>query len=454
METATHRRWFRTGDAARPAGRASGPPRLRAPSAAAGRACGCGARTSARSGRMRRRPRRVATGRRPDRRVRPAGAGSRADRRGIAPSARAKAGTHATTTSAMAAAIVRRARRPSPSALKGSPSDRTPAGHGCATERRNRRSLRISTPVAACAGPGGSRTFSMHRARSSLSPPPRVQRPALRGLRGTRGASRRRPPARCLVFRGETDISYHPTAETGSHEPFRVTSGTPDRFVEVDLLADCTTTMRDGVVLGSDVYVPRGAGPVPAIAIRHPYGRRTPEMGMAELGSFFARKGYACVVQDVRGKFSSGGVFDPASARSRTATTPSTGSRTPMVQRPRRPVGRVVLRVHVAGRRDQRPPGRGRHRARRHRHRLAGGLVPRRRAAAQHRRLLGDRDGRPGVRRPDPRRSVVPAAGGDGRGGRRPRRLLPGHDRPRRATTPGGASAACATGWPTSACPC
>jgi putative CocE/NonD family hydrolase len=70
--------------------------------------------------------------------------------------------------------------------------------------------------------------------------------------------------------------------------------------------------MRDGVVLGADVYVPRGAGPVPAIAIRHPYGRRTPEMGMAELGSFFARKGYACVVQDVRGKFSSGGTFDPA----------------------------------------------------------------------------------------------------------------------------------------------
>ena len=34
-------------------------------------------------------------------------------------------------------------------------------------------------------------------------------------------------------------------------------------------------------------------------------------MGMDVVGGFFARKGYACVVQDVRGKFSSGGEFDP-----------------------------------------------------------------------------------------------------------------------------------------------
>ena len=112
--------------------------------------------------------------------------------------------------------------------------------------------------------------------------------------------------------REEAGISYHPTAEPGGHhEPFHVTSGTPDRFADVDLLGDVMATMRDGVQLAADVYVPRGAGPAPAIVIRHPYGRRTPEMGMAELGSFFARKGYACVVQDVRGKFSSGGVFDP-----------------------------------------------------------------------------------------------------------------------------------------------
>jgi len=114
------------------------------------------------------------------------------------------------------------------------------------------------------------------------------------------------------VPREEDEISYHPTADPGAHhEPFTITSGTRDRFTEVELLGDRFARMRDGVELGADVYLPRGAGRAPAIVIRHPYGRRTPEMGMAELGSFFARKGYACVVQDVRGKFSSGGTFDP-----------------------------------------------------------------------------------------------------------------------------------------------
>ncbi len=116
--------------------------------------------------------------------------------------------------------------------------------------------------------------------------------------------------------------------------------------------------MRDGVELGADVYLPRGAGPVPAIIIRHPYGRRTPEMGMAELGSFFARKGYACVVQDVRGKFSSGGEFDPGVGEIEDGCdTVEWIANSRLVQRARRPVGRVVLRLHVAGRRDQRPPG-------------------------------------------------------------------------------------------------
>ena len=77
------------------------------------------------------------------------------------------------------------------------------------------------------------------------------------------------------------------------------------------MIEDAYATTRDGVLLGADVYLPRGAPAAPAIVIRQPYGRRTPEMGLDVTGSFFARKGYACVVQDVRGKFSSGGVFEP-----------------------------------------------------------------------------------------------------------------------------------------------
>ncbi len=47
------------------------------------------------------------------------------------------------------------------------------------------------------------------------------------------------------------------------------------------------------------------------ILIRQPYGRETPAMMLDQTASFWARKGYACVVQDVRGKFSSDGVFEP-----------------------------------------------------------------------------------------------------------------------------------------------
>ena len=77
-------------------------------------------------------------------------------------------------------------------------------------------------------------------------------------------------------------------------------------------LGDRVMATRDGVRLAGDLYRPGGAGPLPAIAIRQPYGKRTPEMGLAQVGGWFARKGYACLVQDVRGKFGSEGAFDPA----------------------------------------------------------------------------------------------------------------------------------------------
>jgi putative CocE/NonD family hydrolase len=69
--------------------------------------------------------------------------------------------------------------------------------------------------------------------------------------------------------------------------------------------------MRDDAVLRADVYLPEGCDRAPVILIRQPYGRATLSMAFRQTGSFWARKGYACVVQDVRGKFSSEGVFDP-----------------------------------------------------------------------------------------------------------------------------------------------
>jgi putative CocE/NonD family hydrolase len=105
-------------------------------------------------------------------------------------------------------------------------------------------------------------------------------------------------------------VSYHPASDE-VHVALEIPSGTPDRAGGVEVLADVFATMRDGVGLGADVYRPAGLGPAPAVIIRQPYGKQTEDMEMDVVGGFFARKGYACVVQDVRGKFSSGGAFDP-----------------------------------------------------------------------------------------------------------------------------------------------
>ncbi len=66
--------------------------------------------------------------------------------------------------------------------------------------------------------------------------------------------------------------------------------------------------MHDGVHLSANVFRPAGAQRVPAILVRTPYnkgGDITPNYGA------FVRHGYAVVVEDVRGRFASEGVFQP-----------------------------------------------------------------------------------------------------------------------------------------------
>lgn len=76
-------------------------------------------------------------------------------------------------------------------------------------------------------------------------------------------------------------------------------------------------TMRDGVKLSSDWYFPEGVeGRLPAVLIRTPYNKK-PYRDGGSVAHFWAGQGYAVVVQDVRGKYESDGVFtvsanDPA----------------------------------------------------------------------------------------------------------------------------------------------
>ena len=69
--------------------------------------------------------------------------------------------------------------------------------------------------------------------------------------------------------------------------------------------------MRDGVRLATDLYFPasvgdrREEGPFPVILERTPYGKASPKNVLK--AQYFARRGYVCAIQDVRGRFQSEG---------------------------------------------------------------------------------------------------------------------------------------------------
>ena len=241
-------------------------------------------------------------------------------------------------------------------------------------------------------------------------------------------------------FPGETTMSYHPTADPGAHhEPFHVASGTPDRFAQVDLLPDLTATMRDGVRAGRRrlraARPGAGAGDRDPPAVRqadardgHGRGRRV----LRPQGLRLRRAGRARQVL-VRRR-----VRPRRRTRSRTATTRSSGSPRGVVQRPGRAVGRVVLRHHVVAAAISGHPAIAC---------IAPGDIGidwrggwfRGAPSCSTPPATGRSRWTPGVRRPDARRPVAPAARRHGRGGRRRRLVLPRASSTTPTTPPGGA---------------
>jgi putative CocE/NonD family hydrolase len=65
--------------------------------------------------------------------------------------------------------------------------------------------------------------------------------------------------------------------------------------------------MRDGVLLATDVYLPDGPGPFPAVLVRLPYDKNGRYCWMPFLAGHVISRGYAFLPQDVRGKFRSEG---------------------------------------------------------------------------------------------------------------------------------------------------
>lgn len=69
------------------------------------------------------------------------------------------------------------------------------------------------------------------------------------------------------------------------------------------------TPMRDGTELASDVWLPAAEGRYPVILMRSPYRMRSMPP-FVETAEFYARHGYAVVIQDSRGTGDSEGAFD------------------------------------------------------------------------------------------------------------------------------------------------
>ncbi|MFI6505853.1 CocE/NonD family hydrolase [Nonomuraea typhae] len=70
--------------------------------------------------------------------------------------------------------------------------------------------------------------------------------------------------------------------------------------------------MRDGVRLAADVYLPDGlAAPTEAVLVRLPYDKCGDYAYMPRLAPWFTARGYAVIIQDVRGKFRSEGEAVP-----------------------------------------------------------------------------------------------------------------------------------------------
>ena len=89
----------------------------------------------------------------------------------------------------------------------------------------------------------------------------------------------------------------------GSHQQF-------------DVICQSNTPIvtRDGIQLATDIYVPAidgrpASGQFPGILERTPYDKAAARN--ATNGAYFARRGYVCAIQDVRGRFASEGEWYP-----------------------------------------------------------------------------------------------------------------------------------------------
>lgn len=83
------------------------------------------------------------------------------------------------------------------------------------------------------------------------------------------------------------------------------------KFGNVVIRRKVPCTMRDGITLYSDIYLPDETGEYPVLLMRQPYGRSIASTVTHAHPVWYASKGYIVVIQDVRGRGESEGEFNP-----------------------------------------------------------------------------------------------------------------------------------------------
>src|SRR5690606_26788589 len=72
---------------------------------------------------------------------------------------------------------------------------------------------------------------------------------------------------------------------------------------------DIAMPMRDGVILRGDLWRPEGDKPLPTILMRTPYNKRALNAETLR-PQHCVEAGFACIVQDTRGRFASDGEWE------------------------------------------------------------------------------------------------------------------------------------------------
>jgi len=110
-----------------------------------------------------------------------------------------------------------------------------------------------------------------------------------------------------VTLEGYEDVAPPAEARTiVDSGPWRAQLSRPEHEVVIE--RKVMARMRDGVELAADVFRPRVEQKVPTVLVRTSYDRWASAL---QYGQTLARRGYAVVAQDVRGRFDSGGKFEP-----------------------------------------------------------------------------------------------------------------------------------------------